>query len=163
MRTWTTLSLAALLALAAGCRQPDGPTPAPTPDRQNEIRDLAKDMINVINSDPEAPGDLADDISRYAPNPEASEASRELARRLADALPSARLDDPTAQRLAHSIWVGLTATELSARQVDVVKTDVRGILQGAGVAEPQAESVAQQLGVVQEEITNNPKRWYQVF
>lgn len=159
-----TLLLALPLAIgAAACRQPDGPTPSPARDQQNEIRDIAKDMLNVINSDPDGAGDLSSDISKYGPNPEATEASRELARRLIEVLPSARLDEQTAQRLAHSLWVGLTAKELSARQVEAVKNEVRDVLRGAGVEEPSADAVAQQLGAVQEEITNNPKRWYQVF
>ena len=164
MRTWIALLPAALLAASlAACRQADGPTPAPDADAQNEIGDIARDMINLVNGDPEAPADLSHDISRYGRDEEAADAAREMARRLAGALPSARLDEPTAQRLAHTLWVGLNATELSERQVEAVKNELREILRGAGIEESQAEAVAQQIGTVQEQITDNPRRWYQVF
>jgi hypothetical protein len=164
MRSWKVLLMAAPLAVSlAGCRQPDGPMPTPTEDAKDEIGEMARDMMNVINREPEAEAELASDVSKYGADIEAVDASRELARRLTDVLPAARLDDQSAQRLAHTLWVGVTATELSARQVEAVQNEVREILRGAGVEEPRADAVAQQLGVVQQEITNNPKRWYQVF
>ncbi len=147
----------------AACRQPDGPTPTPTEDAKDEIGEMARDMINVINREPEAEAELTSDVSKYASDVEAVDASRELARRLMEVLPTARLDEGAAQRLAHTLWMGVTATEMSERQVGAMQDDVREILRGAGVEEPRADAVAQQLGVVQQRITNNPKRWYQVF
>jgi predicted small lipoprotein YifL len=168
MRSWTVFLkaflLAAPLALSlAGCRQPDGPLPVPTEDAKDEIGELARDMINVINRESQAEAELASDVSKYGSDIEAVDASRELARRLTDVLPSAKLDEQSAQRLAHTMWVGVTATELSARQIEAMQNEAKEILRSAGVEEPRADAVAQQLGVVQQEITHNPKRWYQVF
>lgn len=155
--------VAALVASATACRQSDGAAPTPTEDQRNEIGDLARDMINLVNKDPEAPKDLENDIVKYGETDEAVEQAQELTRRLIDALNVARLEEQTAQRLAHSLWVGVTATQYSQRQVEALQADVKSILLSTGVTDQGAEAVAQQLGAVQKEITNNPKRWYQVF
>lgn len=164
MHTRTRFALLIALALgAAACRQPDGPIPTPSREQRNEIGDIARDMQNLVNRDAEAPADLANDINKYGQTEEAVAQSQELARRLVAALPGARLDDATADRVAHTLWLALTATELSTRQVDALEAELTQLLTSAGVPQERAESVAQQLGEVQREVTNNPKRWYQLF
>jgi hypothetical protein len=155
--------LLALILVASGCRQADGAMPAPTTDQTNEIGDIARDMANVVNKDPQAPQDLRDDLARYAQTESAAAPIDNLARDLVPALNTARLDDPTAQRLAHTLWVGLTARSLSERQVAVLQRELKGILTQAGVTDDRAQPVADRIGDVQKAITANPKRWYQVF
>jgi hypothetical protein len=137
--------------------------PTPTTDRTNEIGDIARDMANVVNKDPQAPQDLRDDLARYAQSEDATAPIDNLARDLVPALNTARLDDATAQRLAHTLWVGLTARDLSERQVGVLQRELKGILTQAGVADDRAQPVADRVADVQKVITSNPKRWYQVF
>jgi hypothetical protein len=161
--TRRTLALLLLLLAPAGCRQADGPTPAPTVDQNNEIGDIARDMINVVNKDPQAAEDLRSDMSKYGPTDEATAHINELAKQVAQALNEARLDDATAQRLATTLWTGLTARELSRRQIEALEKELVAVLASAGVAEERAQPIADRLGDVQEAITNNPKRWYQVF
>jgi hypothetical protein len=165
MQTFARLACVAVLTLAStACRQTDGPTPTPTPDQQNEIGDLSRNLVNLVNKDPAAAEDLRSDLAKYSPNEDATVASHELTRRLAEAVTSgARLDEPTAQKLARTLWLAMTATEYSERQVEALENELKGTLVAAGVAENRAQPVADQLGVVQERITANPKRWYQVF
>lgn len=153
----------ALALCAIGCRQPDGLPPTPTAEQSNEIGDIARDMINVVNKNPEAPEDLRGDLSRYSQTQDVASETDALARQLAQALAGARLDDETAQRLAHTLWLGLTAREFSESQIDALKSDLKTILTSAGVPEDRAQPVADRLGAVQTLITNNPRRWYQLF
>jgi hypothetical protein len=162
------MKLPLLLAVAvtlgcSGCRQPDGRMPTPVRDQSNEITDVARDMINIVNKDPQAPEDLRSDLSKYGDNASAVAKANELAKAVAAALPGARLEDETANQLARTLWVGLTATELSERQVDTLKRDVKATLASAGVEEGRAQPVADKLGEVQSVVTKNPKRWYQLF
>jgi hypothetical protein len=155
--------MAVLMLGLYGCRQSDGPMPTPTADQRNEIRDIAKDMINLTSKDQSAAADLANDVGKYIDEDEGAQHVASFTRDLAAVLSTARLDDQSAERLAHSIWIGLTATELSERQVQTVENDIERTLTSAGVASDKANAVAQQIGRIQEAITDNPKRWYQVF
>ncbi len=73
------------------------------------------------------------------------------------------LNDTTAQRLAHSLWTSVAARELSERQVETLQNDVQSQLVAIGVAEPQAQQVAAQVGEVQKAVGNRPRRWYELF
>ncbi|MGH9348913.1 MAG: hypothetical protein ACRD26_16775 [Vicinamibacterales bacterium] len=158
------LVLALALALGvAGCRQADGSTPLPTGDQANEVGDIARDMVNIVNKDPQAPEDLRSDLAKYGSNAEAVTAINELSRQVAQGLADARLDDQTAERLAHTLWVAVTAKELSARQVDALEREVKAVLASAGVPEDRAQPIADRLGEVQQTITENRRRWYQFF
>jgi hypothetical protein len=62
-----------------------------------------------------------------------------------------------------TLWVGLTARELSERQVETLSREVKTALASTGVPENRAQSIADRLSAVQKSITANPRRWYQVF
>lgn len=164
MLTSTRLALALALGLAvAGCRQPDGPAPAPDANGTNEIGDIARDMINVVNKDPDAAEDLRADLSKYGADAEATAQIDAFARQLAQALADARLEDATAQQLAKTLWTAVTAKELSTRQVDALERELEDLLARAGVPEERAQGLANRLDEMQQAITDNPKRWYQLF
>jgi hypothetical protein len=148
---------------AAACRQADGQAPAPTDDQKNEIGDIARDMVNLVNRDPEAPADLRSDLAKYAPDQAASAQIGELASALSAALAGARLEEPTAQQLAQTLWMGVAAREFSDRQVTALQDEVKAVLASAGVPAERAQPVADRLGDVQKAVTDNPRRWYQMF
>ncbi len=152
-----------LVLCAAACRQADGPMPTPSADQNNEIGDIARDMVNVVNKDPQAAEDLRSDLSKYGTDAEETAQIDALAQEMAKVLDGARLDDQTAQRLASTLWITVTAKQLSTRQVDGLGREVKNALASAGVAEDRAQPIANRLGDVQRVITDNPKRWYQVF
>lgn len=158
--------LALPLALSfslAGCRQADGPTPTPNREQANEIGDITRDLMNVANKDPQAPEELRTDIVKYGSHDEATQQMNALAQEIAQTLAGARLDDLTAQSLATTLWVGLTARELSERQVEALGREVKTTLASTGVPEDRAQSIVNRLSAVQKTITANPRRWYQVF
>jgi hypothetical protein len=164
MQRLSRFALALVLTVgAAACRQADGPIPQPARDQTNEIGDIARDMINVVNKDPQAGDDLRSDLSKYGQNKEASAKASELAVQIAQALPGARLDDATAQKLAHTMWIGVTAKQLSERQIGALQKDLKDTLTLAGVEESRAQPVADKLGEVQKATSENRRRWYQMF
>ena len=146
-----------------GCRQADGPIPAPNREQSNEIGDIARDLMNVASKDAQAPEELVNDIGKYGTNDEAVAQMNALAREVAQALSGARLDEQTAQAFARVLWVGVTARELSERQIETLERDVKTTLAPTGVPEERAQSIANRLSAVQKTITANPRRWYQVF
>ena len=164
MPTFVRIALVlALLPVGGGCRQADGPTPAPTREQTNEIGDITRDLINIANKDPQAPEELRTDILKYGLTDEAVQQMNGLAQEVSQALAGARLDEQTAQKLASTLWVGLTARELSERQVEALGRDVKTVLAPTGVPEERAQSIADRLSAIQKTITANPRRWYQVF
>ena len=158
-----SLLVLALAVGAASCRQADGPIPAPSADQSNEIGDIARDMVNVVNKDPQAAEDLRSDLVKYAANDEAGRQIDALAKEISDALAGARLTDDTAQSLARVVWVGLNGKELSERQAETLGREVKTVLSTTGVTEQRAQAIADRLGAVQRAVTEKPRRWYQVF
>ncbi len=137
--------------------------PTADAETQNELVDVSHDLQNVARRDPEAPKDLADDLSKYPRRVTAVPSVNELTRRTATVLVGKTLNDTTAQRLAHSLWTSVAARELSERQVETLQNDVQSQLVAIGVAEPQAQQVAAQVGEVQKAVGNRPRRWYELF
>jgi hypothetical protein len=155
--------LCAIAAGAAACRQADGPIPTPDREQNNEIGDIARDLVNVANKDPQAPDELRSDLMKYAQNREAEQRMQELASAVLQALDGARLEKDTAEAVANRLWVGVTARELSERQVEALGEELKATLASTGVAEARAEAIGDRLGAVQQAITTNQRRWYQVF
>jgi hypothetical protein len=153
-----------LAALAVGgCRQADGPMPTADAETQNELMDVSHDLQNIARGDPSAPKDLADDLGKYPRRPTAKPSVQELTRRTASVIAGKALEDQTAQRLSHSLWTSVAARELSERQVETLQNEVQSILVSTGVAEAQARDVAAQVGEVQKQVSNRPRRWYELF
>ena len=73
------------------------------------------------------------------------------------------LDDATAQKLAHLLWLSVSARQLSERQIGSLQKDLKDTLTLAGVEESRAQPVADKLGEVQKATTENRRRWYQFF
>jgi hypothetical protein len=164
MLTALRFALAMTLALgAAGCRQADGPIPTPTGDQSNEIGDIARDMISVAGKDPQAPEDLRSDLAKYGSNDEAVQRINDLAKEISGALVGVRLTDETAKNLANILWVGLNGKELSERQVEALGREVKTVLASTGVTENRAQAIADRLDAAQKAVTENRRRWYQVF
>lgn len=165
MRSRARYVLIVIMGLSLGaCRQADGPMPAPNETVQEELVDVTRDLQNVASGrDPQAPTDLADDLRKYAPSPDADSAVNELSERAAAVLAGVNLTEQAAQRLAHNLWLSVAARELSGRQVETLQNDVQSLLMAEGVAEENAQQVAAQVGDVQGVVTARPRRWYELF
>ena len=148
----------------AGCRQADGPMPETTPETANQLGDISRDLQNLASGTPDGPKDLADDISHYAQDTDNGQASAaELARRLGQALTGKSFKLAQAMPVAHSCWVTVAARQLSEKQVDGLKNEMKQQLTALGVNEQQAQSVADQVGVVQQAVTARHRRWYELL
>lgn len=154
-----------IAALSIGaCRQADGPVPTPDPNVQADLVDVTRDLQNVASGrDPQAPKDLADDLRKYAQRPAAVTAVDELSARAAKVLGGREIEEQDAQRLAHNLWLSVSAREMSGRQIETLQNDVQSLLMSVGVAEENAELVAAQVGEVQSAVNARPRRWYELF
>lgn len=162
-RTLYTLCVAASLLLAA-CRQPDGPLPIETADDPNRLEDVTRDLINMSGGDANAPREFADDIKVWGIRSDAAwEPGDELAKRFAAALNGKNLSEESAAQLARYVWITAAGRQLSSRQVDRLKEDVRMQLISVGATEQAAASVADQIGEVQDAVTSKRRWWFQRF
>lgn len=158
------LLLVFLSLAAAGCRQPDGEMPSPSADAQEDLVDISRDMMNVaLGSDPAALEDLAYDLRKYVTQKEDIPVVEELSRRTASVMANRTLPEQTAQRLAHTLWLAIVGHEFSGRQVEALQNDTQSMLMSIGVADEQAGQVAEQVGAVQQAVTNRQRRWYEWF
>jgi hypothetical protein len=161
-RSLGILGLAAAL-LGGGCRQADGPLPTPTGEVPGRLIDLSRNLENIARGDAQAQTDLADDLYVFVDRGDARPAIDELSRRTAGAISGKALPEQTAHELANKYWVSVAARDLSERQVDTLQNDVRSLLVSAGVAEDTAQSVAEQVDIIQSAVTERPRRWYEWF
>lgn len=146
----------------AGCRQADGPMPEATESVANELGDISRDLQNVAYQSPSGPQDLSDDISHYAQGTNGGEAAaQELARRLAQALMGKMFKVAQAMPVAHTAWVAVAARQLSQQQIENLKNEMKSELSALGVNEQQAQSAADQVGVVQKAVSARQRRWYE--
>lgn len=152
-----------MLLLVAGCRQADGPIPTPNPATQNEIDDLSRDLLGVAARIEESQKDLALGLHKYTENPDVLPAFDELARRTSTVVAGSKLSQTGAQQLAHSLWLSVSAREMSERQVETLQTEMQAVLMSAGVPEQDAQPVVAQVQEVQRLVTARPRRWYEFF
>jgi len=153
--------LAATLGFAA-CRQADGPMPEASGTTANELGDISRDLQNLAGGDPAGPKDLSDDISHYAEGTNGGQAAAaELSRRLGQALTGKTFKLAQATPVAHTCWVSVAGRQLSEKQVEGLKSEMKSELMSLGVNEQQAQSVAEQVGVVQQAVTVRHRRWYE--
>jgi hypothetical protein len=146
----------------AGCRQADGAMPEATESVANELGDITRDLQSAAYRNPSGVQDLSDDISHYAQGTNGGQAAaQELARRLGEALEGKMFKVAQAMPVAHSAWVAVAARQLSEQQVEGLKREMKSELMALGVEERQAQSVADQVGVVQQAVTARHRRWYE--
>jgi predicted RNA-binding Zn ribbon-like protein len=144
----------------------DGPMPTPSPDDPNRLEDLRRDLADVSRGNAQAKQDFTDDLMVFvdaAAKPDSAPAVRELATQLADAVAAAKPKDEAIPPLLKQVWTALAARDLSERQVTQMQADVRTALTGAGIGDPAAQTITNQVGTVQKAVTNRSRRWYEVF
>jgi hypothetical protein len=164
-RALVVCCLAAALG-AAGCRMSDGPMPTPTGDVTNRLDDLRRDLGDVVAGHAEARKDFADDLLVFVDieeKPEAVAAINELSRQLTEVAAGTMLKESASPPLLRQVWTVVAARELSEKQVTQLQADMKATLTSLGVAEPAAQSIANQVGTVQKAVTDRQRRWYEVF
>jgi hypothetical protein len=68
-----------------------------------------------------------------------------------------------AMPVAHTCWVTVAGRQLSEKQVDSLKNEMKQELMALGVNEQQAQGVADQVGTVQQAVTARHRRWYEML
>jgi hypothetical protein len=138
--------------------------PETTPETANQLGDISRDLQNLASGSPDGPKDLADDISHYAQDTNNGQAAAaELARRLGQALTGKTFKLAQAMPVAHTCWVTVAGRQLSEKQVDSLKNEMKQELMALGVNEQQAQGVADQVGTVQQAVTARHRRWYEML
>lgn len=151
-------------ACVAGCRQPDGASPAVEGDVPNRIADLGRNLENIASGDPAGAQDLAADLKVFVPTkPGAATPIDDLSRMVAQGLSGRRLETEASQALAHQLWLTVSGQDFSEKQAESLQADVRDAALAAGVAPEVAGALATQAAAVQRAVTDRQRRWYEVF
>jgi hypothetical protein len=161
---WIVYALVLAAAVsAAGCKQADGALPAKDNDVPNRLADLKRDLESVAAGDQTAVKDLTDDLMVFTDDPEGQTATRALSTTVCSMLVKRSLNDETMTRLVTVLWTAVAARDLSERQVDALKDDLRGQLISVGVSQADANVAAGRIGEVQQAVTLRPRRWYERY
>ena len=156
--------IAASALAGAGCRQADGPLPPVTSSVSNELGDIGKDLWNVGNDNADGPKDLSDDLSHYAQGSNGGEAAaKQLSQRVTSAIAGKKFKLAQSAPLARTCWEIVAARQLSEKQVDGLKNDLKSQLMSLGATDQQAQSAADQVGPVQQAVTARHRRWYELL
>ena len=84
-------------------------------------------------------------------------------RHISDAAVASQLKEANTPPLLRQVWTAIAARELSEKQVTQLQAEIKTTLTGLGVAEPSAQSIANQIGTVQKAVTGRQRHWYEVF
>ena len=159
--------LSALVVVAAlgagGCKQGDGAMPAKINDVPNRLGDLQRDLAAVVGGEQQAVQDLTDDLLVFTDEPEGKDATKALATTVCSMLVKRSVNDETQAKIVNLLWTSVAARELSERQVDALKDDMRNTLLAVGVTQPDANLAAGRVGVVQNVVTQRTRHWYERY
>ena len=148
---------------AAGCKQGDGALPARNADVPNRLGDLQRDLAAVVGGDQQAIQDLSDDLLVFTDEPEGQKATKVLANTVCTMLVKRPVNDETQAKIVSLLWTAVAARELSERQVDGLKDELRNTLLAVGVTQPDANLAAGRVGDVQSAVTLRTRRWYERY
>lgn len=154
--------LAAAMSLG-GCRQGNGDLPTKSADIPNRLTDLKRDLESVVNGDTQAVQDLTDDLVVFTEEPEGIAATRALSATVSPLLIKRPMNDEALTHMATLLWTTVAAQQLSERQVDALKDDMRGLLSSLGVSQADANLAAGRVGDVQKAVTLRTRRWYERY
>jgi hypothetical protein len=157
-------ALVLIAAVSAGaCKQGDGSMPAKANDVPNRLGDLKRDLESVVAGDQQGIQDLADDLMVFTDEPEGRTAAKALAMTVCPLLVNRKITDESQTKIVELLWTSVAARELSERQVDALKDDMRNTLQAVGVTQPDANLAAGRVGDVQNAVTQRMRRWYERY
>ena len=157
-------ALVLVAALCAGaCKQGDGALPAKNNDVPNRLGDLKRDLAAVVGGEQQAIQDLTDDLLVFTDEPEGQTATKALAMTVCSMLVKRPVNDETQAKIVNLLWTSVAARELSERQVDGLKDEMRNTLLAVGVTQPDANLAAGRVGDVQNAVTLRTRRWYERY
>ena len=124
---------------------------------------MQRDLESVGAGETDGAKDLADDLAVFAEEPEGAAAARTLAGSVSVVLVKRTLNEEALKQLSTVLWKSVGSRELSERQVDALKDDMRGTLISIGVAQSDANAVADRVGLTQKAVTYRTRRWYERY
>ena len=137
--------------------------PQETGDVPNRLHDLQRDLESVAAGEADGAKDLADDLAVFAGDSNGVSAARTLAGSTSVVILKRSLNADALKQLSTILWKAIASRELSERQVDALKDDMRGVLISIGVAQADANVVADRVGQTQKTVTLRTRRWYQRY
>jgi hypothetical protein len=155
--------VAVVLLGISGCRQPDGSMPKPDEEQVDRIQDLSRDLQNLASGNADAPMELGDDLTVISRMPVPEARVKELVQALQASLRGKTLSDEAAHRLAESMFLVMSARQLSDRQIENLQTEITDQVKALGADEAAATQVAAVAGTLQGEVRTTRRRWYQWF
>jgi len=151
-------------ALCGGaCKQGDGQLPAKIDDVPNRLSDLKRDLEAVVGGEQQAVQDLSDDLMVFTDEPEGRTAAKALAMTVSSMLVNRKVNDEAQMKIVNLMWTAVASRELSERQVDGLKDEMRNTLLMVGVTQPDANLAAGRVGDVQNAVTLRTRRWYERY
>ena len=129
----------------------------------NRLHDIRRDLESVAAGEADGPKDLADDLAVFVEEPEAVNAARTLAGSVSVVIVKRALSEDALKQLSSNLWKTVASRELSERQVDGLKDDMRGTLIAIGVAQPDANALADRVGQTQKAVALRTRRWYERY
>jgi len=161
--TCRSLTLLSLLILAAACRSPDGPIPAPSGEEADEVYELSRDILNVAGGDAQALTELTDDLGTQGPLETGQPRAVALAKSLQGALVGRQMSEEQAKRLADDLYIVFAGDKLSPGQVQAVQTRVSALLREVGAPEGAIGPVRDNIVSVQTLVNPGRKRWWDIL
>lgn len=137
--------------------------PPKTGEVPQRLVDLGRDIDNVVSGNTQAVAELTDDLIVFTEEPEVMAAIRALSSTICPMLANRSLNEDTTSQLATLLWTTVAARELSERQIDKLKDEMRDLLVSIGVSQPDANLVAGWVGNVQKAATLRSRRWYERY
>ena len=120
-------------------------------------------MESVAAGEAEASKDFADDLAVFTDNPDAVAAARTLAGSISVVIQKRSLSQDALKQLSSILWKAVASRDLSERQVDALKDDMRGVLVSIGVSQADANAVADRVGQTQKTVTLRTRHWYERY
>jgi hypothetical protein len=73
------------------------------------------------------------------------------------------VNDEAQTKIVNLLWTSVASRELSERQIDALKDDMRNTLLAVGVTQPDANLAAGRVGDVQKAVTLRTRHWYERY
>jgi len=122
-----------------------------------------RDLQSVAAGEADAPKDLADDLAVFADKPAGASAARNLADGISSTIRKRNASEDACTQLASILWKAVAARDISVRQADSLKDDMRGVLTSIGVAQADANVAADRIDQTQKAVNVRPRKWYERY
>ena len=153
-----------LAAMAAGCRQPEGTLPKPEGEQANKTADIGRDLVSVAAKSDGAVNDLFDDLLNFGgAQPPSVDLVKEMAGTLNVAIAGKNPSAEASQQLAETLYIVHTARDLNPKQIEALRAETAARARAAGADEAKAAAVGGVAVKIQNQITQNKRRWYYFF